>query len=157
MKGAVASGHPRTLQRPPLPCHVANKRRPCHCHFCLPPGWGALSVIHMMVHWDPTRRGIGILGKAAGWTQVLVLTQVGVLHVILMSSQIELLAQVFRGHPACKCGMALLAWACSVSSTSTPQHLYSRHGGMPGCGTRRVLHILDFLPMLCNLVPSGKI
>lgn len=45
-----------------------------------------------------------------------------------MSSQLELLAQVFRGHPARKCGMALLAWACSVPSTST-QHLVQQAWG----------------------------
>lgn len=63
-----------------------------------------------------------------GCWQALVLTQVGVLHVILMSSQLALLAQVFRGHPACKCGMALVAWACSVPSSST-QHLVQQAWG----------------------------
>lgn len=55
-----------------------------------------------------------------------------------------------------------VAWPCWLGPAVCPtpvllSTLYSRRGGRPDYGTRKVLHVLDFLPVLCNFVPSGKI
>lgn len=154
----MAPGHPPTPPRLPLPGHVASEKRPCHCHFCLPPGWGALSVIHMMVSLGSNPQGHKGLWQGcqldlspcsnSGWGPLCNVRVQAERALCPVCS--EFIWDLSVSQP-CRLGPAL----CSMPVLHSMWH--SRPGGMPGVGPRRSLHGLDFLPVLCSFVPSGKI
>lgn len=125
----LAPGHlPGPRPRHPLPGHVANGKRPCLCHSCLPGGMVFLARL--------------LAGPGP------VLTPVGGLHDCLGPG-------VPGGQPASKCGMALPAWASSAphQCSSAPCIAGMGHAWLGGGGP-----CTSWISFTCYaaLFPQGK-